>query len=360
MSEDSDLLVFGNPQYMKVIYKFNFDNNEGELLEFNKILTNKKFEGFAHKMFRMMCILSGCDYLPSVNKKGMHKAYHLVKEHKSVAKVIEVITSKGSEVPINFLQSFTRSTNSFLYQSVYDPLTCDIRHLNELPDCVDQTFSHDFEANISKADLFDFITGNISPRTGAKQNHFDLKKTIPVNTYLIALFRARPDLFQPDQVSLIATLPTDTAGQDVRPKPTQSSTSSACAVASGDTRLYTATFKVLGTQHHLQMQNNLEEAYVTYHDAGLPVKACLTSEPDNDKDSSALLVQLDYGKGLKPAGYIAKEMTQFLHPLLTSNAPVTVAVKHIKFGTLRSQIGYYMALNVTNQGLWDKVVQAAS
>ena len=99
------------------------------------------------------------------------------------------------------------------------------------------------------------------------------------------------------------------------------------------------------------MQNNLEEAYVTYHDAGLPVKACLTPEPDKDKDSSALLVQLDYGKGLKPVGYIAKEMTPFLHPLLTSNAPVTVAVKHFKFGTLRSQIGYYMALNVTKQGL---------
>ena len=85
------------------------------------------------------------------------------------------------------------------------------------------------------------------------------------------------------------------------------------------------------------MQNNLEEAYVTYHDAGLPVKACLTPEPDNEKDSSSLLVQLDYG--LKPVGYIAKEMTPFLHPLLTSNAQVTVAVKHIKFGTLRSQIG---------------------
>ena len=290
ISEDSDLLVFGNPQYTKVIYKFNFDNNEGGLLELNKILTNKKFEGFTHKMFQMMCILSGCDYLPSVKKIGMHNAYQLVKEYESVAKLIEVITSKGFEVAINYLQSFTRSTNSFLYQSVYDPLTCDIRHLNELPDCVDQTFSHDFKANISKADLFDFIIGNTSPRTGAKQNHFDLKKTIPVITYLIALFRARPDLFQTDQVSLIATLPIDTSGQDVRPKPTQPSTSSACAVASGDTRLYTATFKVLGTRHHLQMQNNLEEAYVTYHDAGLPVKACLTPEPDNEKDSSALLV----------------------------------------------------------------------
>ena len=95
----------------------------------------------------MICILSGCDYLPSVKKIGMHNAYQLVKEHKSVAKIIEVITSKGFEVPINYLQSFTGSTNSFLYQSVYDPLTCDIRHLNELPDCVDQTFSHDFEAN---------------------------------------------------------------------------------------------------------------------------------------------------------------------------------------------------------------------
>ena len=115
------------------------------------------------------------------------------------------------------MQCFTGGTNSFLYQSVYDPLKCDIRHLNELPDYIDQTFSHDFEANISKVDLFDFMIGNISPRTETKQNHFDFKKTIPVNTYLIALFRARPDVFQPDQVSLVATLPRDTSGQDLRP-----------------------------------------------------------------------------------------------------------------------------------------------
>ena len=68
ISEDSDLLVFGNLQYTKVIYKVNVDNDEGELLELNKILTNKKFEAFTHKMFQMMCILSGCDYLPSVEK----------------------------------------------------------------------------------------------------------------------------------------------------------------------------------------------------------------------------------------------------------------------------------------------------
>ena len=108
------------------------------------------------------------------------------------------------------------------------------------------------------------------------------------------------------------------------------------------------------------MQNNLEEASVTYHDAGLPVTACHTQEPANEKDRSTLLVQLDYGKGLKPVGYISKEITPFPHPLLTSNAPVTVDVKHIIFGTLRSQIGYSMALNVTKQGLWDKMIQAAS
>ena len=162
-------------------------------------------------------------------------------------------------------------------------------------------------------------------------------------------------MFQPDQVSLVATLPRDTSGKDLRPNPTQPSTSSVCAAASDDTRLYTATFKVLGTRHHLQIQNNLEDAHVTYHDAGLPVTACLTPEPDNEKDSSALLVQLDYGKGFKPVGYIAEEITPFLHPLLTTNAPVTVAVKHIKFGNW-----LLMALNVTKQGLWDKVVQAAS
>ena len=61
------------------------------------------------------------------------------------------------------------------------------------------------------------------------------------------------------------------------------------------------------------------------------VSAYLAPEPENEKDSKAISVQIDYGKGKKHVGYIAKELSQFIHPLLRSDSITKVEIEHTKF-----------------------------
>ena len=50
-------------------------------------LTNLKLHEFTQEKFRHMCILSGCDYLPSVKGVGLHKAIKLLRKSSSIDKV---------------------------------------------------------------------------------------------------------------------------------------------------------------------------------------------------------------------------------------------------------------------------------
>ena len=86
ISEDSDLLVFGDREYTKVLYKIDFEQNSAQLISLSSILRqaefNNKFYGFDERMFKMMAILAGCDYLKSIKGIGIKKAHSLVKEHR--------------------------------------------------------------------------------------------------------------------------------------------------------------------------------------------------------------------------------------------------------------------------------------
>ena len=86
ISEDSYLLVFGDREYTKVLYKIDFEQNSAQLISLSSILRqaefNNKFYGFDERMFKMMAILAGCDYLKSIKGIGIKKAHSLVKEHR--------------------------------------------------------------------------------------------------------------------------------------------------------------------------------------------------------------------------------------------------------------------------------------
>ena len=78
LSEDSDLLVFGSLEFTKVIFKINFDSLDGELIVLKDIFgssNSDKLYSFSEDMFRYMCVLSGCNYLPSIRGIGLNRAF---------------------------------------------------------------------------------------------------------------------------------------------------------------------------------------------------------------------------------------------------------------------------------------------
>ena len=81
-------------------------------------------------MFLEMCILSGCDYLPSLPTIGIKKAYAYMKQYQCISKIIRKLRFDGKiAIPMNYEVDFMRAKHTFYYQYVYDPIKKCMTHL---------------------------------------------------------------------------------------------------------------------------------------------------------------------------------------------------------------------------------------
>lgn len=81
--EDSDLLVFGAKRVLFKLDRYGI----AEEIKLNRVTetTELDMSRFSFRMFRQMCILSGCDYLPSIPGMGIKTAHrYLLRYIKSV------------------------------------------------------------------------------------------------------------------------------------------------------------------------------------------------------------------------------------------------------------------------------------
>ncbi|XP_078442177.1 5'-3' exonuclease family protein isoform X2 [Wolffia australiana] len=135
ITEDSDLIPFG---CSKIIYKM---DKFGQGVEFrcSSLGQNKElnFSDFSQQMFLEMCILSGCDYLPSLPGMGLKRAHTLIQKFRSYDKVIKHLRYSGVSVPPLYEENFKKAIWTFRHQRVYHPQLEDIVHLSAPPDLVD-------------------------------------------------------------------------------------------------------------------------------------------------------------------------------------------------------------------------------
>ena len=123
ISEDSDLLVAGDPEHTKVIYKYNIDTDQGELIRLKTVFERRdsKLAGFTMEIFRYICIFSGCDYLPSLSNVGINRAYQAIKQAQDIVDAISIFRGRGCQVPEDHVKNVTKALNCLIYQPVYDP-----------------------------------------------------------------------------------------------------------------------------------------------------------------------------------------------------------------------------------------------
>lgn len=121
---------------------------------------------------------------------------------------------------------------------------------------------------------------------------------------------------------------------------------------------HTLPFKVLGVAYSAERQKHLENAFIILRER--LVKAKIVPEIDNAYDKNAIAVMLDYGHGWVKIGYIAKELTQFLHPLLKCDHITSVSLKHINFRTSYLRAGFYATVQITRKGQWENTIIKAS
>lgn len=120
LSEDSDLLVFGAKCLLTKLDQY------GNCIEINKAdfcaCREVSLTGWTDTEFRRMAILSGCDYLASINNMGLKTAYRIIRRHKTIEKVLRMLSFDGKyRVPKGYLEDFYRAELTFLHQRVFCP-----------------------------------------------------------------------------------------------------------------------------------------------------------------------------------------------------------------------------------------------
>lgn len=123
---------------------------------------------------------------------------------------------------------------------------------------------------------------------------------------------------------------------------------------------HTLPFKVLGVAHTKEHQDHLMKAKLKMGESKESVSAHIVPEPDNEKDSHAISVMLDYGQGQCRVGYIARELTKFIHPLLANKKIINVRIQKITFRTTWQRMGLYVTLHITRNGEWEPFVVSAA
>jgi hypothetical protein len=119
---------------------------------------------------------------------------------------------------------------------------------------------------------------------------------------------------------------------------------------------HTLPFKCIGAARERHRQEELERAYHILHIQNRDVQVKLRPEPNNERDSKAIGIDMDYGSGWIHVGYIASELTMYIHPLLLTGDIVNMSVEHIRFQVYFLKIGFYPKILITRNGAWDPFV----
>ncbi|XP_022884887.1 exonuclease 1 isoform X2 [Olea europaea var. sylvestris] len=175
ISEDSDLLAYSCPA---IIFKMDRYGN-GEEIILDKVLNAvgcvPSFQKFDESLFTGMCILAGCDFLPSVPGIGIAKAYNLVSKFHNLDRVLSTLKfEKGRQMPEDYPKAFKEAVAVFRHARIYDANLKRLKHLKPLtPELLQR---QDEELDFLGPDLPPSLAtaiaeGNIDPSTMEAFDH---------------------------------------------------------------------------------------------------------------------------------------------------------------------------------------------
>lgn len=164
LSEDSDLLVFGAKCLLTKLDQY------GNCIEINKAdfcaCREINLTGWSDTEFRRMAILSGCDYLASINNMGLKTAYRMVRKHKTIEKVLRMLSFDGKyHVPSGYLEAFYQAELTFLHQRVFCPLSNKMVYHTEPENPLDDEKMSFIGAYVEPAIAMQVAIGDLNPMT---------------------------------------------------------------------------------------------------------------------------------------------------------------------------------------------------
>ncbi|XP_021946238.1 exonuclease 1 isoform X2 [Folsomia candida] len=176
ITEDSDLVLFGCP---KIFFKMNI-TGDGVLFDQAKLPTcfGMKPEEFCFEKFRWMCILSGCDYLPSLPGIGLGRAKKLMDAATSldihnILQLIPRILRIEVDVTDEYIQGFLQADKTFLYQLIFDTMNRCLTPLNPYPADVNPDDLHFAGAYVDTEMALNMALGNVDIHSFKTVDNFD-------------------------------------------------------------------------------------------------------------------------------------------------------------------------------------------
>ncbi|KAF0917118.1 hypothetical protein E2562_016924 [Oryza meyeriana var. granulata] len=172
ITEDSDLIPFGCSRIIFKMDKF----GQGVEFQITRLQRSREldFNGFTKQMLLEMCILSGCDYLPSLPGMGVKRAHALTQKLKSHEKVIKHLRYSAVSVPPQYEENFRKAIWAFQFQRVYDPMTEDITvakgiALGNIDPITKEPFEGKTEGSALAFDKVHMIRESVVPSNGKKR-----------------------------------------------------------------------------------------------------------------------------------------------------------------------------------------------
>ena len=166
VSEDSDLTLFGCEN---ILFKL---DSQGNAMQYEKSKLNlclgAKADAFNFEKFRYMCIMSGCDYMPSLHGIGLGKSFKFWSRvsnpniRQVLPKIPAYLKMPQLKVTDEYVEGFVRANNTFLYQIVFDIKDKVQRPLNPYPlEEVGESFSYAGTAINDHETSFEVALGNL-------------------------------------------------------------------------------------------------------------------------------------------------------------------------------------------------------
>jgi len=134
LTEDSDLLAYGVARCL-------FKLREGSVEEVACLrlpaCRELNLVGFDPHLFLQMCVLAGCDYLPSVPGVGVKRAHALVRRFRSAAAAVRHLRFEGAAVPAGYEAGLADALLTFAHHWVWDARAGEMVHRTPPPPGVD-------------------------------------------------------------------------------------------------------------------------------------------------------------------------------------------------------------------------------
>ncbi|KAH7856400.1 hypothetical protein Vadar_000902 [Vaccinium darrowii] len=169
ISEDSDLLAYGCPA---IVFKMDRYGN-GEEIVLHKVFESAtcvpSFRHFDKELFIGMCVLAGCDFLPSVPGIGIAKAYSLVSKYRDLDRALSMLKfEKARQMPDDYPESFRKAVAVFQHARIYDADSGCLKHMKPLPEKLLQSPDGDLDflgPEIPPSIAVAIAKGNLDPTT---------------------------------------------------------------------------------------------------------------------------------------------------------------------------------------------------